>query len=131
VSAGTVQRAVELVKRWGLVEVNPRRRNIVRRPLGPQADGDGVSTDPVKPAAQLTSVPSNPEPLDLEIRKLGQVVSTVRTVADLTDHNVLGRLLGAAVRRNGDATSEIGDYDMVVHRAGDRDAVMIFVAAVP
>jgi integrase len=131
VSAGTVQRAVELVKRWGLVEVNPGRRNIVRRPLAPQADGDGVSTDPIKPAGQLASDPSNPEPLDLEIRKLGQVVSTVRTVADLTDHHVLGSLLGAAVKRNGDATSEIGDYDMVVRRADERKAVMIFVAAVP
>ena len=90
-----------------------------------------MSTDAVKLAAQFAPVPSNPEPLDLEIRKLGQTVSTVRTVANLTDHGVLGRLLGAAVRRNGDSTSDIDDYDMVVRRAGEREAVMIFVAAVP
>lgn len=130
VSVGTVQRAVELVKTWGMIEANRGRRNLVRRQSGPVAERDGASGEPVEPTSRSTSVPSNQEPLDLEIRKLGQLVSTVRAMADPGDHNALGRLLGAAVKRNGDSPTEIDSYEMVVRRADEHDVLMTFVATV-
>lgn len=131
VSVGTVQRAVELVKQWGLIEVNPGRRNLVRRPFSAEGKKEGAPDGPVDYATRSRSVPSSPEPLDLEIRKLGQVVSTVRRVNDPTDYDLLGKLLSAAVTRNGDSRSEIDRYEMVVRRAGEPDSVMIFVASAP
>jgi integrase/DNA-binding transcriptional regulator YhcF (GntR family) len=123
VSVGTVQRAVGLIKQWGLVEEAPGRRNVVRR----QGQPDGRSLSDAVALDSDDSLAVGPEPLDLEIRKIGEVVSTLRSVTDTADHNALARLLEGAVRRNGDAASEIDRYEMAVRRAGEPDSLMTFV----
>ncbi len=127
VSVGTAQRALELLKKWGLVEAHRGRRNLVRRPAGPAVEVDIDATASNKNAA--SEEPGlHPESLDLEIRRLGRVVSKLRTVADPADHDTLGRLLAGAVKRDGKPGSEIDAYDMVVRRAGEQDVLLTFVA---
>ncbi len=141
VSVGTAQRAVALLEDWGLVDVMPGRRTLVRRFINTDGHSD---VETVRLAEEVgleekaaseekvdvtVATPSLPEPLDLEIWRLGKVISRVRAVAAVIDHDALGRLLAAAVKRDGRPLSEIDTYEMVVRRAGEQDALMTFVAA--
>ena len=69
--------------------------------------------------------------LDLEVRHLGNTASSLRTTADPDDSDTLHRLLVQAIRRSGGVTAEIGDYELVVRRAGTDDVVATYVAAAP
>jgi integrase len=121
VSVSTVQRAVTLLKEWGLVELHSGRRTLVRQlPTGTKESAQqGPDRRPVS---------GNDELLDLEIRRLGQLVSTVQTESDHTSPAALRRLLVDALRRNGDNVDVIGDYEMVVRHAGEGDVIKTFVA---
>lgn len=122
VSASTVQRAVTLLDDWGLVELHTGRRTLVRQ-IPTSTEGG------VEPGEDLQSLAGSVQLLDLEIRCLGSVIKRVQAEADPTSAAALHRLLADAVRRNGDDEAAIGDYEMVVRHAGERQVNMTFVAS--
>lgn len=121
VSAGTAQRAVELLKRWGYVKVTAG--------VGARVVANGSALDLID-AAELdlgTSASDGRdaarEPdrclLDLEIRHLGQVMAKLTAEADPRSAEDLRRLLLGAIRRAGRDEAEIENYEMDVCQ-GDR-----------
>jgi integrase len=124
VSVYTARRAVTLLAAWGLVDVCTGRRTLVRRLSPRQAP---VRHLPVR--ASTGSV--GRELLDLEFRRLGRVVSKLTAAADPTDATELRQLLLDAVRRAGGEATDVGDYDMAIHRAGEPGISAIFVASAP
>jgi integrase len=89
--------------------------------------GDNGSADAGPPAQPAT----RSGPLDLEVRHLGRVVHRLHCVADPDDATTLHSLLVDTIRREGRNPSEIGDYELVVRRAGQREIVTTFVATGP
>jgi integrase len=71
------------------------------------------------------------ELLDLEFRRLGRVVSRLTAAADPTDATELRQLLLDAVRRAGGEATDVGDYEMAIHRVGEPGISAIFVASAP
>lgn len=67
--------------------------------------------------------------LDLEVRKKGRVVAKLRADADPRDPDDLKRLLKDAVRRDGGAPSDIGEYEMDILEADDSAVIATFVAS--
>jgi DNA-binding FadR family transcriptional regulator len=119
-SAGTAQRAVKLLADWGLVELNPGRRTIVKY----------AATTPLPhaiAAAPAATTPS-PKPLDLEVRHLGTPIANFRADADPEDNADLRALLVGAIRRSGGDVTEIADYELVVQFAGTTSPTRTFVA---
>ncbi|MFI5712924.1 tyrosine-type recombinase/integrase [Kribbella sp. NPDC051620] len=121
-SAGTAQRAVKLLADWGLVELNPGRRTIVKY----------TAATPVAPAPISISLPPSVEAtttsLDLEVRQLGETVTKFRADGNPDSNADLRGLLVGAIRRSGGELAEIGDYELVVRLAGSTDPVTTFVA---
>ena len=68
-------------------------------------------------------------PVDIEIRRLDTTVAKLRTKADPDDPDVLQRLLVNALKRNGADVAAIGDYELVVRRAGEDAVLMTFVSS--
>ncbi|PSL08193.1 DNA-binding transcriptional regulator YhcF (GntR family) [Haloactinopolyspora alba] len=128
VSVSTAQRAVRLLEEWGLVRVATGRPTLVQ----PRAD-----TEPQEPVTEQTNVETEPpgatgdgvQPVDLEVRKLGATVATLRTSADPADATVLHRLLVGAVKRDSAELAAIDEYELVVRRAGHATVVTTYVAA--
>jgi hypothetical protein len=54
------------------------------------------------------------ESLELEVRRLGVPVATLRTQADPNDTHSLHRLLIGAVKRHGCQPSEVDDFELIV-----------------
>lgn len=65
--------------------------------------------------------------LDLEVRRKGRVVAKLRAEADSKDADDLARLLRDAVRRDGGAPADIGDYEMDIREADERQVIATFV----
>lgn len=66
--------------------------------------------------------------LDLEVRRKGRVVAKLRAEADPKSADDLTRLLNDAVRRDGGAPADIGDYEMDIREADERRVIATFVA---
>lgn len=66
--------------------------------------------------------------LDLEVRRKGRVVAKLRAEADPKNADELTRLLKNAVRRDGGAPADIGDYEMDIREADERRVIATFVA---
>ena len=118
VSVTTAQRAVRLLRDWGLAEVNTGSRTLVRLPTREEAAVDQARQSRRHGGAEL---------LDLEIRYLGDTVNRLSAVADPADAGALRKLLADAVRRAGD--SAIGDYEMAIRYSGELGVVTTFVAS--
>jgi hypothetical protein len=69
--------------------------------------------------------------LDLEVRRLGTTVATLRTWADSSNTEALHRLLLGAVKRDGGQPSEIEDYELIVRTPGDETIIATYVALSP
>jgi lysozyme family protein len=120
-AAGTVHRAVTLLKEWGLVEASRgRRARVVATEQEPEAVPESLvpCAAPAEGALEL---------LELEIRHRGATFRRLSARADPRSADALHRLLAGALRRAGRDESEIGDYEMDV-RIGDR-LVTTFVDA--
>jgi DNA-binding transcriptional regulator YhcF (GntR family) len=132
VSVPTAKRAVDLLAEWGFVEVISGRRTLVLKSavdLG-QAEATVGDNHPAE-APQASTATSDPKPLDLELRRLGSIVSRLRTTADPNDSQALHGLLLDAIRRDGREAKEIGDYELGVRIAGVPDIVTTYVAVAP
>jgi len=69
--------------------------------------------------------------LELEVRRGGVPVSTLRTQADPNDSASLHRLLVGAMKRQGCQPSEVDDFEMIVRVAGYEAVLATYVAAAP
>jgi integrase len=125
VSRATVQRAVTLLAAHGLVEVSKGRRAVVTLPPG--------SVAAPAPILQVRNENGGASVerrlLDLEIRRRGRVVATVTAEANPKNAADLRQLLVEAIRRDGRDESEIADYEMAIHHAGEPNLLTTFVAS--
>lgn len=67
--------------------------------------------------------------LDLVVRHRGREVASLRADADPHDPRELRELLVHAVEREGRTERDLGDYEMEIRYAGDRQLLTTFVAA--
>jgi integrase/DNA-binding transcriptional regulator YhcF (GntR family) len=125
VAVSTVHRAVSLLKDWGLVELHSGRRTLVRHLQVPSTETSPRVDQEGRPNIHGSTL------LDLEIRRLGEIVSRARTESDPKNPAALRGLLTDAVRRCGDVESAIGEYEMVVRPAGGDEVITTFVASAP
>jgi integrase len=109
VSTSTAQRAVQLLSQWGLVRVEPGRPTLV----APRAVPAAAVVETVQSRRRDDDLCAT-QALDLEVRRLGTTVATLRTWADSDDTESLHRLLLGAVKRDGGQPSEIEDYELIV-----------------
>jgi integrase/DNA-binding transcriptional regulator YhcF (GntR family) len=133
VSVPTAKRAVDLLATWGFVEVVPGQRTLVKSfSPGPKHDAAGESESAEQRVPSAGSERNGgTSSLDLEVRHRGKAAGKLRTTADPDDSDTLHRLLVQAIRRSGGDAAEIGDYELVVRRAGTDDVVATYVAAAP
>jgi integrase len=133
VSVPTAKRAVDLLADLGLVEVVSGQRTLVRQLTTDTRSSavNGLDRDQPSGNGSPRVLVGNPEPLDLEVRRLGHVVNRLRCTADPNDSAVLHRLLVDAIRRHGCDATEIGDYELVVRHACQPDIVTTYVAVAP
>jgi integrase len=68
------------------------------------------------------------EAVDLEVVHRGQSLQTYRTQCDPNNSEELLELLLDAIRRTGGQESDVRDYELVVHYAGERGVVTRFIA---
>jgi len=132
VATSTALRAVKLLADWGLVEINTGRPTLVRqvRAAKEKVPNTADSGRPAKAARHAaTAANEGSEPLDWELRRLGEHVYSMRVNANPDDAQMLGQLLADAIRRTGGNASDIGDYDLVVRPADKRKVVTVYAVA--
>lgn len=117
VSVGTAQRAVQLLKEWGTVEVAQGRRATISTGAAITTSEAADVEPPVENAEAERAGPGGAELLEFKVRYLGEPVQSFSAEAEPGDANQLRRLLAAAVRRDGREESEILDYEMGVWRS--------------
>lgn len=125
ISSSTAQRAVQLLSQWGLVRIEPGVPTLV----APQTVE--VTTAPVEVPANSGDTHTGPQSLELEVRRLGVAVATLRTKADPTDSESLHRLLIGAVKRHGCQPAEVEDFELIVRAVGDETMLATYVAVAP
>jgi integrase/DNA-binding transcriptional regulator YhcF (GntR family) len=125
VSPSTAQRAVQLLNQWGLVRVGPGMPTLVA-PRSLESDGAEIAELPLVAAA-----PSGLQPIDLEVRRLGVAVASLRTNADPSDAESLHRLLLGAVKRHGCQPSDIDEFELVVRVVDSQTPITTYVALEP
>jgi DNA-binding FadR family transcriptional regulator len=133
VAFGTAHRAMELLKTWGLITSSRGRRATVIRP--PDQPVSHLDAAPAEPLAADVPPPSpmaveGRRLLDLEIRRMGQVVKKITTEADPKDPRELRQLLVEAVKRAGGQESQIAEYEMDIRSSGSPRMLGTFVTTV-
>lgn len=126
-SVSTVHRAFELLKEWGVVSGDAGERPTVM-PLAASVDEPAVVPEPAQPASSAIEDSDVGEFVELEVRRRGEIVARLSTVADPRDGGELRDLLLGVVERAGGAESDLGQFEMDVRRAGG-ELVLTFVAA--
>jgi DNA-binding transcriptional regulator YhcF (GntR family) len=122
ISASTAQRAIQLLSQWGLVRVEPGRPTFVAPREKNVVEVTVTPADTVAPS----------QALELEVRRLGTAIATLRTRADPNDSESLHRLLLGAIKRHGCQPAEIDDFELVVRAAdGDQRVIATYVALAP
>ena len=154
IAIGTANRALSLLREWGLIE--PRRgvRAVIR--ALPQASEDteaaeSVHAEPAEdelasaepPVVVLeTSVDETPRAevqpttapmigtglIELVLRRRGEDVSKVVTAPVPMDPGALHRLLLDGVSRSGGTAAEIGEYELEFRQFGSTNSILTFVA---
>jgi integrase len=108
-SSSTAQRAVQLLGQWGLVRIEPGMPTLVTPRMAALS-----SIVPTEAPSDSDDKAGTPQALELEIRRLGVPVATLRTQADPDDGEALHRLLLGAVRRHGCQPSDIDEFELIV-----------------
>ena len=72
------------------------------------------------------AVPSR-EVLKLDLIHLGTTIRTMTAHADPADFGTLERLMRDAIRRAGGDLSQIGEYEMAIHRIGGTEPLATLV----
>lgn len=136
VATGTAQRAVALLRTWGLIDVSRGQRATVVQQPPTEAESDEQPTSTV-----VTPAPDDPgtttgsgksqvekQLLQVEIRRLGQVVKTLSVEADPADAGELRQVLVDAIKREGQDESQIAWYEMDIRHIGDPAVMFTFAA---
>ena len=131
VARSTIHRALHLLKEWGLVRVVPDRPTLVlpTAPLTdqpPTADGSVPAEGPIAEDDRLAR-----QVLELEVRRLGTLVTTLRAKVAADDDDSLHRLLVGAIKRQGGLPAEIEDYELVARLPGEAETLATYVALAP
>jgi integrase len=69
--------------------------------------------------------------LELEVRRLGTPVTTLRAKVAADDDDSLHRLLVGAIKRQGGLPAEIEDYELVIRLPGAPEILATYVALAP
>lgn len=146
IAVGTANRAVGLLKEWGLVEVRRGARAIVL----PRDEGDPaepVTThdkDGPAPQTDLLEVPELHPPthvvapatpqlpdglLELVLRRRGADISRVVTSPVPLNAESLRKLLLDGIARSGGSDEEIGQYELELRQFGASDTLLTFVTS--
>ncbi|GAA4689322.1 hypothetical protein GCM10023215_26930 [Pseudonocardia yuanmonensis] len=147
IAVGTANRAVGLLKEWGLVDARRGARAIVlgRDEADPPASvitrdegGDARQTDLVEisescpPAVQVVAQATAQLPdglLELVLRRRGADVNRVVTAPVPLNAESLRKLLLDGITRSGGSDEEIGQYELELRQVGASDALLTFVAS--
>jgi integrase/DNA-binding transcriptional regulator YhcF (GntR family) len=128
VALGTAHRAMALLKTWGLITSSRGRRATVVLPPDQLVHVVTALAEPG--AAEVTPPPATTATsrilLDLEIRRLGQMVKRITTEADPTDARELRQLLVDAIKRQGEQESQIAEYEMDIRCSGASEIFTTF-----
>ncbi len=149
VSAGTAHRVVELLKTWGLISASRGRRAVVP-PSRDSAGGMATAVTSVDSAAvAVDAMPSpptvaedavlgvvsssaadswTPVAADVAVVRRGHVIREYRTEIDPADTDELFEMLVEVINRIGGDLADLGDYELVLHRAGTEDVLATFIA---
>jgi hypothetical protein len=101
-----------------LPPVRSTNTEVQKRAALPRAEGSETAT--ADAGRQL---------LNIELRRLGQVVKKLTTEANLDDPNELRQVLVDAIRRDGQHNSRITEYEMDIRLPGRQEVLMTFVAS--
>lgn len=128
-SVSTVHRAFELLREWGVVSGAAGERPTVR-PVAVDEPGPATEQIVAAPPVELDTeaVTADGELLELVVRRRGEAVATLSTVADPRDGNELRDLLLGVVERRGGAEDDLPEYEMDVRRPGG-ELLLTFVSA--
>src|SRR5205814_8187565 len=99
------------------------------RPTGPHEGGllaAGSSVPAEVPVADDDRLAR--QVLELEVRRLGTPVTTLRAKVAADDDDSLHRLLVAAIKRQGGLLAEIEDYELVVRTPGAAEILATYVS---
>lgn len=113
VSLGTANRAVTLLKTWGLVDGTSGRRAVVLEP------NDGSDTPP-----ETASVPGSADVFAFKLIHLGSTVREFSAEIDASDRAQLAEVLRSAVRRHGG--SDVRDYELEVRLPNSPELITRF-----
>ncbi|SDP96785.1 regulatory protein, gntR family [Actinopolyspora xinjiangensis] len=136
VSVGTANRAVTLLKTWGLVEAARGRPTTVvagaAELVAAEAKERALPEAPeIEPSETDSSpTPDGPRLLRFEVRRLGEVVRTFTAEADPDKPDHLKHLLAASVRHDGRSEADILDYELGVYDTDDQH-LTTFVTMTP
>lgn len=122
VAESTANRAIGLLRTWGLVSSSRGTRTVVTYEQPPESGQ--------KPSGVVGGVQAmhSRQTLDLEILHRSSTVRKLRTEADPNDTAQLKRLLTDAVLRLGGNESSVREYEMNVRSAGSGELLHTYVA---
>ncbi|GAA1843794.1 hypothetical protein GCM10009836_23930 [Pseudonocardia ailaonensis] len=153
IAIGTANRALGLLREWGLIE--PRRGVRAVICALPQASEESASAECVDVVPDERSTPQDPPVVVLEtsvdeipyaeirptaapmigtglielvLRRRGEDVSKVVTAPVPMDPGALHRLLLDGINRIGGTAAQIGDYELEFREFGSTDSILTFVA---
>lgn len=128
VSAATARRAMDLLNTWGLVaSTQGRRATVVHPNQSTHSDPKVLAGASVADVSMTGVSPPDKQLLDLEVRRLGQMVKKMTTEADPSDACELRQLLVDAIKRDGQHESKIAEYEMDIRYPGESEVVTTFV----
>jgi integrase len=127
VSVGTANRAIALLKEWGLVEASRGRRAVVSARPDPEHTEPVAVKPPVVVDPDEQRTPHTAGLLDLRLCRAGETIRAFTARADPSDPDKLEQLLTGAVRRLGTDADDIDSYELEVRRHGQKSLLTIFV----
>jgi integrase/DNA-binding FadR family transcriptional regulator len=131
VSSSTLHRAIKLLTDWGLVRAATGRPTLVQ-PRRSVSHGSAIpQQNEAAPATDVSMVEGTARALDLEIRRLGEPVASLRAHANPEDPAILHRHLVSAIKRVGGQPEDIDEYELIVRWAGDDIVRATYVAVSP
>lgn len=120
VSVGTANRAIELLKTWGVIEASRGRRSVI-------LDQPSAATQ-VSSETDATHGTSNDSLLDLSLAYLGKTVRKFRAEGNLHNPKKLRELLTNAAERHSGGAPDLAKYELEVRDPASGKLLTSFAA---